>query len=250
MPVPIPVKHEEHHDKTDHWGSSSSSHQADDHWTSATSTSNDEINPQMKSQPFAKSMRISAASVPNHSFGMGPMISRMEQSIEQKSNLLHTLLNGNDKSNRSDKKSNDSRKKNSTLDQSSPHQFMDMNGQLPELLPPPAAFGLALSPDANNGHFLSSITMPTPEQQQQFHDAIQQIQMQQFQQHHLQNEHQKMQEAMSSSVPQQLAHNSPLASQLPIPLPGTFKLLIKYSIKNKLSFLKLNFLFSVSLLMI
>ena len=68
---------------------------------------------------------------------------------------------------------------------------------------------------------------PTLEQQQ-MHEAMIQQQLQQLQQMHMQQqfeqalqaEHQKMQEAMASSIPQQLPQNSPLASQLPIPLPG------------------------------
>lgn len=68
---------------------------------------------------------------------------------------------------------------------------------------------------------------PTLEQQQ-MHEAMIQQQLQQLQalhmqqqfEQHLHNEHQKMQEAIAASIPQPLSQDSPLASQLPIPLPG------------------------------
>lgn len=239
VPVPVPVKHEH----KDHWGSASGGNQENDHWASASST--DEIKP--------KSLKVSSASVPPYR-AFNHMMSRMEmekQPGEQKSTLLQTLLNTNDKTNRSDKKSStnkkdDASKNKKTNDKEKDlmqpqlmNHLMDPNMPNQELLPPPSSFGMLsenMQSAMMNPSFLPPLPMsnemmhnqqpPTLEQQQQLHDAIQQqyqMHQQQFEQHmnqHLQNEHQKMQEAISSSVPQQLPADSSLASQLPIPLPG------------------------------
>ena len=107
-----------------------------------------------------------------------------------------------------------------------PPDSMPANAMMnPSFLPPMNALNEMHQQHLQNQQHLfnQQQQQPTLEQQQQLHDAIQHhIQMQQQQQfeQHLQNEHARMQEAMSSSMPHQLPNDSPLISQLPIPLPG------------------------------
>lgn len=318
MPVPVKVHEEKHHD---HWGSASNTHE--DNWASASS--NEEV------KPHHHKAKVSAASVPPHrAFNVhGHMMNRMEHgkaAVEAKSTgLLQTLLNNNaassnEKPTRTDKKSSggsgksdvankkktasseskqhDKEKESSNTPQLITHHHLIDPNLNPEMLPPPAAFGL-MQPEGMQSAIMQPAFLPpipmaidpnemhqqhlhnqaaaaaaaaaamqhqqsqqqqsspqhplsqqhqlsqqqltpqqsqqqqqqqqlTLEQQQQMHEAmihqqLQQLHMQHMQQQfeqHLQNEHQKMQEAMASSIPQPLSQDSPLASQLPIPLPG------------------------------
>lgn len=194
VPVPIPVKvHEEKHHHSDHWGSSSNSHE--DNWASASSM-NDEIKPH-------KSIKVSAASVPPHrSFNLhNHLMARMENGklIEQKSTILQTLLNNNDKPNRSDKKNGKSEgAKKKTGNSSDKHQeqtkdsstitspqlishLVDPNMQTQEMLPPPSAFSLMSHPENMqpnlfmnpNPNFLGPISINPNEMHQHLHNQQQ-----------------------------------------------------------------------------